>query len=68
MWWKYNETIYGRNESCPTAMKKGNGNVPHIEQCYVCHCDVRFRNDAQNKNAILNISVTPQVSDIKNNM
>ncbi|KAK0078655.1 hypothetical protein PV325_002225 [Microctonus aethiopoides] len=68
MWWKYNETTYGPDESCPTAIKKGNGNIPYIEQCYICECDIRLRNNAEHKNAILNISVTPQVSDIENNM
>ncbi|KAK0179942.1 hypothetical protein PV327_005637 [Microctonus hyperodae] len=68
MWWKYNGTTYGRNEGCPTTKKKGNGELPYIEACYVCGCDVRFKNDALNQNAVHNISVTPQVSDIENNM
>ncbi|KAK0071560.1 hypothetical protein PV326_001109, partial [Microctonus aethiopoides] len=53
---------------CPTALKTGNGDTPYYEHCRICQCAVIPQNDEVYPNSILRISISPQISDIKNNM
>ncbi|KAK0094773.1 hypothetical protein PV326_010049 [Microctonus aethiopoides] len=68
MWWTYDGKIYGHDEGCPTALQNGNGDTPYYDQCHICQCTVIPQNDEAYPNSILRISITAQVSDIKNNM
>ncbi|KAK0089796.1 hypothetical protein PV325_005422 [Microctonus aethiopoides] len=68
LWWKKFGNIYGHYETCPTAVQIGNGDIPYSQRCFLCECAVISKNNRLNENAILNISVVSQVSDIKHNM
>ncbi|KAK0071791.1 hypothetical protein PV325_012362 [Microctonus aethiopoides] len=68
MWWTYDDKIYGHDEGCPTALQQGNGDTPYYDHCHICQCTVIPQDDQLYPNSVLRISITAQVSDIKNNM
>ncbi|KAK0179941.1 hypothetical protein PV327_005636 [Microctonus hyperodae] len=68
MWWVHKDKIYGHDEGCPTALQTGDGDPLYYDHCHICQCAVIPQKDILYNNSILRISVTPQVSDIENNM